>query len=419
LVELYVESGLNLLASTDTDENGTYGFGGLDPNGVYEVRVDTTTLPAAGAGLTNTVDPDAGADSTAVRDLGATGPVDPDADFGYQFETNPNLIGGTIWTDTDASGTLDTDEGGNGIAGVTVVLYDDVNGSSTLDGSDLVVASTITDADGNYSFPNLADGSYLVQVTDEAGKLGGYWKSTGPNPGADDNSQSVPYPVTVGSGQSDTTGDFGYYANTAALGNRVWNDANENGIQDSGEVGLADVEVTLTITYPNGDATTFVTLSADGNGNLPLGAYAFTNLLADEDFNGTGTPGVDTPAYLITVETPAGSVASPIEEGSDPLVDSNDPAGTDASVLQNQDDVAPDPNPADEPLNAGYDFGFYSGSSARACDVDGDDDIDRTDIRGQLLLRNQSVTPGSPADPDGDGIVTYRDVTICIPRIGT
>ncbi|MEZ4605645.1 MAG: SdrD B-like domain-containing protein [Deinococcales bacterium] len=42
-------------------------------------------------------------------------------------------------------------------------------------------------------------------------------------------------------------GDDGYQppAQKASLGDRVWKDANKNGIQDAGEAGVAGVVVTL------------------------------------------------------------------------------------------------------------------------------------------------------------------------------
>ncbi len=97
-----------------------------------------------------------------------------------------------------------------------MVLYD-ANGD--------VVATTTTDANGDYSFPGLPDGTYTVDVTDDGNVLGGWWHSTGPVPGADNNSQSDPYPVTVAGGQTNTTGDFGYYLTPASLGNWMWLDA--------------------------------------------------------------------------------------------------------------------------------------------------------------------------------------------------
>jgi uncharacterized repeat protein (TIGR01451 family) len=57
---------------------------------------------------------------------------------------------------------------------------------------------------------------------------------------------------------------------------------------------------------------------------------------------------------------------------------------------------------------------------ARVCDVDADGDIDRTDITLISRSRGQTVPPASPeADSDGDGVITFLDVKICIPRIGT
>ena len=56
-VQLYASNGTTLIATTVTDENGRYYFGNL-PAGTFVVKVDTSTLPGAGAGLTNTKDPD-------------------------------------------------------------------------------------------------------------------------------------------------------------------------------------------------------------------------------------------------------------------------------------------------------------------------------------------------------------------------
>ena len=52
--------------STTTDANGNYLFGSLDPTDTYTVTVDTSTLPGAGSGLVNTIDPDGGTPSQSV-----------------------------------------------------------------------------------------------------------------------------------------------------------------------------------------------------------------------------------------------------------------------------------------------------------------------------------------------------------------
>ena len=246
------------------------------------VKVDATTLPA---GVTNTVDPDGGTANQATVNLATSGPVNLLQDFGYRDTSSPNTIAGTIWQDTDANGTLTAGET-SGWAGVTVALLDS-NGN--------LVATTTTDASGNYSFGNLPDGTYKVDVTDDANVLDGAWKSLGGTPGANNNSQADPYTVTVSAGATNATADFGYYKTPAVLGNFVWDDLNGNGIQDAGEPGLNGVLVTLTVTYPNGATTTVKTVTGDDPSTAPVetGWYGFGNLLLDEDYktsSGTATP---------------------------------------------------------------------------------------------------------------------------------
>jgi len=336
-VGLYDATGATLLATAYTNENGQYAFGGLNPADTYVVKVDTATLPNGGAGLANSVDPDGGAASQSTVDLGASaGGIDLAQDFGY-VATAPNSLSGTVWKDANADGSLN--EAGR-IAGVTVEL---------LDAAGNVVGVATTDANGNYGFTGLPDGTYTVHVTDTAGKLEGWWKTDGPADGSDNNSQPDPYSVTLSGGAANTTADFGYYNQGAALGNRVWNDADGDGIQDAGEAGLANVPVTLTITYPLGGSTTVATVT-DGSGG-----YRFGNLLLDESFNGQNA---NSPTYVISAATPAGFSLSLLNQGGNSLTDSNDPAGAAATVLKGQTDTALLANPADEAANAGYDFGF-------------------------------------------------------------
>ena len=332
-VELRDDMGA-FLGVTVTDENGNYYFGGLGA-GDYTVRVDVTTLPP---GVTNSVDPDGGTLNESDVSLGS-GQISLDQDFGYRAAT-PNTIAGTIWNDPDASGTLDGDEPG-AFAGVTVVLRD-------LMGN--VVARTVSDANGDFAFTGLPDGTYVVDVTDDGNVLGGLSHSNGPNPGGDNNSQVELYTVTVAGGETNETADFGYYRSVSAVGNRIFLDLDEDGVQDPGEPGIAGVPVTLTIRYPNGDVVQ-VTTRSDANG-----FYRFSNLLLDENYNGDGM-GAE-PTFEISVQTPVGMAPSPLGVGG-PRQDSDDSSGTGAEPRQGDGDVAPRPNPNDEPDIAGIDFGFF------------------------------------------------------------
>jgi len=355
-VRLYDETGTTLLATVVTDANGNYWFGGLAA-GTYVVVVETNTLPNGGVGLTNTHDPDdvnapphVGNNQSTVTIGGSEPLINLDQDFGYRA-AEPNTIGGTIWEDRNADGTRTdgtggtADETGNGMAGITVVLRD-ANGN--------VVGVTTTDANGDYSFTGLPDGTYAVDVTDNANRLNGYWHSLGPNPGQDNNSQSDPYTVTVSGGQTNTTADFGYYVEGAALGNRVWYDVNANGRQDSGEPGIAGVRVVLTIQYADAVVSVITTLT-DANGH-----YSFGNLLLDERVNGVNE---GSPSFLLSVINPV-HIQHPYHTvhnapGVPAALNSDFPFGVLAVAVQGISRIAAnDANPALEIPQGWYDFGF-------------------------------------------------------------
>lgn len=347
---------------TYTDENGNYAFGGLEPTTSYRVTVDTTTLPQNVGQLSNTFDPDGLLDSTTVRNLSVTGPVDLAADFAYRDLSLPNTISGTLWRDTDADGLLEPGEPQR-FAGITMVLRDQWGD---------VIASTTTDTSGNYSFTGLPDGTYWVDVTDDVNILNGYWKSETPTPGADGTSQQDPYRVAVAGGQTNTTADFGYYRAPGALGDFVWVDSDGDGQQDAGEPGIPNVKVTLLITYPNGDTTTMHTLTNAS------GLYFFDNLLLDEDYIASGVPG---PTFKLTVTTPAGYLPTLIDTGND-STDSDNPAGVMASVTQGV-------------YNPSYDFGYVA-VAALGDRVWVDADADGVQDAGEVGLAGVTVNVRKP-----------------------
>jgi hypothetical protein len=319
---------------TFTDENGYYSFGNLEPSLSYQIEVDETTLPDT---VSQTVDPDTTIDNTTIIDLDDTGPIDLSADFAYEADT-PNTISGTIWEDLDADGTLEGGEAGR-FNGVTVVLRDS-NGN--------IVATTSTDGNGDYSFTGLPDGTYTVDVTDENNLLNGYWHSDGPNDNANNNSQDDPYSVSVTGGQTNDTADFGYYIEPAALGNFVWEDLDNDGIQDPGEPGIEGVKVTLTITYPNNDVVT-ITTTTDVNGE-----YFFDNLLLDEDYNSSDGG----PTYKLSVEVPTNYDLTTANAGA---TDDDDSDGVLVGV-ESVVTVGISPNELSILIQGGYndqyDFGF-------------------------------------------------------------
>jgi uncharacterized repeat protein (TIGR01451 family) len=99
-------------------------------------------------------------------------------DFGF-FQ--PLRLGDLVWVDTNNNGVVDVGE--NGIANVTVRLYEDVNNNGVFDnGTDTLVATDVTDAFGNYLFDDLIPANYLVEVVIPSGYLSSTDIATSANP---------------------------------------------------------------------------------------------------------------------------------------------------------------------------------------------------------------------------------------------
>jgi hypothetical protein len=298
-----------------TDANGKYLFSKLPASThKYLVVVDTTSTPLVGKLLTADPDNDGAAcsgvagvcDNQTTQRLYA-GTLFTGANFGYQ---PTNVIGDTVWADTNQNGIQDLDASGNptetGLADVTVRLYNDVNSNNQYDaGTDTLVSSTTTDISGQYLFSGLADGNYVV-VVDPATLPSGYVQSADPTvPGVP--CRGLPTCNNEGAatlaGNSVLTEDFGYvlYGDYSISGTICKDNSAEDGICTgaAGEQALLGRPVNL---YRlNGGVTEFVrTVSTDASGNylfpnLPNGSYFVstdTVQLFDKPRLTTGAPAV-------------------------------------------------------------------------------------------------------------------------------
>lgn len=105
------------------------------------------------------------------------------------FVTAPQLcLGDHVFNDVNNNGVLDSGE--QGIGGVSLNLYDDVDQNNAFtNGVDQLLAATTTDGSGRYKFQDLFPGKYLVQVAEEnfsaGGALHGMTTSTGNDPASD------------------------------------------------------------------------------------------------------------------------------------------------------------------------------------------------------------------------------------------
>jgi SdrD B-like domain/Secretion system C-terminal sorting domain len=210
---------------------------------------------------------------------------------------NLNTLGDKVWNDVNDNGLLDGTEAG--IGNITVRLLNNlgvaVNNPAT--GKPYVV---VTDAAGMYKFVDLPDGLYIVEF---ANLPTGFQFSTKDasgtgNPGSatDGTLDSDVNPATGRTGIIDlgtasatdvnlTNVDAGIVqgtpAGTASLGNKVWYDLNNNGIQDGTELGVGKVQVTLldgtgAVVNVPGTSTPYIIYTN------ALGEYLFTNLPAGD-----------------------------------------------------------------------------------------------------------------------------------------
>ena len=124
------------------------------------------------------------------------------------------MLGNQVWLDSNGNGTYEPGLGEVGIAGVTLDLYFDLDGDDTYES---FVGTETTDANGEYYFLGLVDGSYQVEVTDVNGVLTGLTWVDGPNDGMNNNSQTDPYEAEIISG-SNLTADFGYQPTNPGTG---------------------------------------------------------------------------------------------------------------------------------------------------------------------------------------------------------
>src|SRR5262249_43561375 len=163
----------------------------------------------------------------------AAGATSANNDFGYVTGS----LSGFAYVDANRNGVMDSGEAG--IGNVTV----------TGPGG----ATTVTAADGSYSFNSLDAGTYAVSAPSAASGKALFTAS--------------PLSVTIAAGATSANNNFGYV--TGAVSGFAYVDVNRNGVKDAGEAGIGGV----VISGPGGTTTT----AADGSysfSGLDAGTYS-------------------------------------------------------------------------------------------------------------------------------------------------
>jgi len=303
-----------VLATRTTDASGYYNFTSLAV-GQYRVRF---TLPTGFVATTKyqgtrtTHDSNINADGVTDCITLTAGQVDGTIDAGIYLSTGPTpvptntptatpvsggtaAIGNQIWNDLNRDGIQNSGE--PYVQGVKVELLQGCTSTT-------VLGTRITDASGYYNFGNLAAGQYRVRFTLPSG-----YQATAKNQGtrtthdSNINADGITDCITLAAGQVDGTIDAGIIApvsTTSSIISRVFNDANHNGLQDAGEVGVDGVTVEL---YNCSNVLISSKITTNG------GNFTFDNLAAG--------------CYRVRVLLPTGFAFSPLDVGSDDTIDSD------------------------------------------------------------------------------------------------
>ena len=265
-----------VIATTLTDANGEYTFAGLPP-GVYAVEelqpagyFDGCDSAGSAGGTPQAPDSIVGivlvSGTTAVR---------------YDFhEIIPNSIRGRVSVDRNANGAYEPGE--PLLAGVTMRLRN---------AQGQVIATTLTNALGEYAFTNLDRGVYAVEEVQPAG----YFDGTD-LVGTAGGSLAPPDAITgitLVSGTAAARYDF-LELEPVSLAGFVYEDDNNNGLRDAGEAGIGGVTLTLLDAAGNPTAITAVT-DASGyyrfDGLAPDAVWGVAEAQPDGYYDGLDTPG--------------------------------------------------------------------------------------------------------------------------------
>ena len=266
--------------------DGAGRFGRVVSAGSAAVDVDDATLPA---GLILTTGADGSdPDTVVVPDGGSVRD-----DTGFVAASGPvGSLAGRVWLDADADQTQNAGEAG--MLGVQVVLRHAASGN--------VAATAFSDQLGDYAFPTVPAGDYLIDLQPPAG----HYLTT-----AND-----PFEVTVTSGGSGGT-DFGLKPGSTLSGRVFVDDGSGggtagDGLQNGSEGGTAAAAPRVVIVDAGGTVLAVAVVASDGqwSAGVPVGSGYAVILSTANPTVGSGFAANATLAagWQVTNENRSGSV---------------------------------------------------------------------------------------------------------------
>ena len=287
------DTGGNVVDSTTTDSNGDYTFEFVTP-GTYNV-VETNST---GYGDVSEVD---GGNDSDFADNGITNSIpviiaDGETDSGNNFVDEAlGSISGTVLEDTN-----NDDVGDTAISGVTIQL---------LDSSDNIIDATTTNGSGNYSFTDVAPGTYKVLETD----LSGY----GSVSDSDSNGDNNLIDIALATGFDDIGNDFVDEQLISVTGN----DYSETLSGGSDSELIAGYKGQDTLSGGGGDDDFFFNETSDGVDIItdfdPGDRLIFSEIIANEtDYTDTGSDPIAKGYVLLTHYSGVGTMVQIDFDGS-------------------------------------------------------------------------------------------------------
>ena len=278
----YVNTG----QTTTTSASGFYEFGSglnLSP-GIYQVRETQPAVYYSVGAIPGNVSGTASGSAEGMDTLTEINvPLGNLHGQRYDFaEALPSSLRGSVHV-SDRDGNCEEGTAGvRPLAGVTIQLKD-AQGN--------IVAQTTTNAQGQYEFTNLRPGTYSIVELQPTGLLDGD-EHVGSAGGAVTGNDKIGN-IVLGTGVHGDDYDFCEH-DPSSLAGFVYHDANNNGLFEAGEVGIAGATVILF----DASGTQVGQLTSDSGG-----FYKFTNLRA-----GTYSVVEVTPATYIDGKDTAGTI---------------------------------------------------------------------------------------------------------------
>lgn len=229
------------IVQTTSNRLGYYRFVGLT-DGTYFPRFSNLpqgfALSPVDMGANDMVDNDVnGVNGRVTAGLPVTSVARTNFSGDLGLQPLSSYLGDYVWNDLNGDGIQDANE--PGLPGVTVTIYNTAGQA---------LGSTVTNSTGQYYFFNVPVGSYTLGFSTYPTVMEFTRKETAPSGNGSDVNRTTGRTdvIVIAAGQAYNDVDAGLRASfIGRVGDYVWEDRNQDGIQDADEPGISGVTIRL------------------------------------------------------------------------------------------------------------------------------------------------------------------------------